>query len=146
MAASTVDHIHTHLRNAVLLVWGSLRLAPINNFPFLHKCGALSGSPQLCTPQKKIRPHARTGARLSRVERFMSLFTRQSGRQCFTKPRQQQFSRAHVQLKSLYRDVTHVIHIPGAFASSHRPHPKYRERGLVSLANFPVCAESACYM
>ena len=69
MAASTVDHIHTHLRNAVLLVWGSLRLAPINNFPFLHKCGALSGSPQICKPQKKIRPHARTGARLSRVER-----------------------------------------------------------------------------
>ena len=26
-----------------------------------------------------------------------------------------------------------------------RPHPKNRERGLVSLANFPVCAESAYY-
>ena len=29
MAASTVGRIHTHLRNAVPLVWGSLRLAPI---------------------------------------------------------------------------------------------------------------------
>ena len=27
-----------------------------------------------------------------------------------------------------------------------RPHPKNRERGLVSLANFPVCAESAYYV
>ena len=26
-----------------------------------------------------------------------------------------------------------------------RPHPKNWERGLGSLANFPVCAESACY-
>ena len=28
MATSTVGRIHTHLRNAVPLVWGSLRLAP----------------------------------------------------------------------------------------------------------------------
>ena len=27
-----------------------------------------------------------------------------------------------------------------------RPHPKNRERGLVTLANFPVCAESAYYV
>ena len=31
MAASTVGRIHTHLRNAVPLVWGSLRLAPITS-------------------------------------------------------------------------------------------------------------------
>ena len=29
MAASKLTDIHTHFRNAVLLVWGSLRLAPI---------------------------------------------------------------------------------------------------------------------
>ena len=26
-----------------------------------------------------------------------------------------------------------------------RPHSKNQERGLVSLVNFPICAESACY-
>ena len=30
MVANTVGRIHTHLCNAVPLVWGSLRLAPIN--------------------------------------------------------------------------------------------------------------------
>ena len=31
MAASKQASIHTHVRNAVMLVWGSLRLAPINH-------------------------------------------------------------------------------------------------------------------
>ena len=32
--AQSVSCIHTHLCNAVPLVWGSLRLAPINNLPW----------------------------------------------------------------------------------------------------------------
>ena len=32
MAASMVGRVHTHLRNAVPLVWGSLRLAPTISF------------------------------------------------------------------------------------------------------------------
>ena len=34
MATSTVGRIHTHLRNAVPLVWGLLRLAPITYWCF----------------------------------------------------------------------------------------------------------------
>ena len=37
MAASTVGRIHTHLRNAVPLVWGSLRLAPIKSIMNLEE-------------------------------------------------------------------------------------------------------------
>jgi len=32
MAASKQASKHTHVHNAVTLVWGSLRLAPINSF------------------------------------------------------------------------------------------------------------------
>ena len=37
MAASTVGRIHTHLRNAVPLVWGSLRLAPIKKIALIFQ-------------------------------------------------------------------------------------------------------------
>ena len=40
MAASKQTSIHTHVRNAVTLVWGSLRLAPMI---FIDICCALNG-------------------------------------------------------------------------------------------------------
>ena len=43
MAANRQTDIHTHVCNAVMLVWGSLRLAPISGSSLKHCNGLLCG-------------------------------------------------------------------------------------------------------